>query len=83
MLLTLLVLVGPLEGQARNSIVGQLDAKEKQLETLYSDYWRTEYQIALGNEQLSSRPIQERIRAVTSDDKFLHDLRLHTSGINS
>jgi oligoendopeptidase F len=74
-LLTFLALVCPLAGQAQNSIVVQLDAKEKQLENLYAEYWRTEYQIALGDESLSSRTIQERIRAVTSDNKFLHDLK--------
>lgn len=56
-------------------MVAQLDAKEKQLESLYADYWRTEYQIALGDEHLSSRTIQESIRAVTTDDKFLHELK--------
>jgi len=53
----------------------QLDAKEKQLEDLYADYWRAEYKIALGDEHLSSAPIQDRIRSVVSDDKFLADLK--------
>ncbi len=74
-LLAFLALFCPLAVQAQNSIVVRLDAKEKQLENLYAEYWRTEYQIAVGNEHLSSRPIQEKIRAVTSDDKFLHDLK--------
>lgn len=74
-LLAFLALFCPLAVQAQNSIVARLDAKEKQLENLYAEYWRTEYQIAVGNEHLSSRPIQEKIRAVTSDDKFLHDLK--------
>lgn len=55
-------------------MVAQLDAKEKQLENLYAEYWRSEYQIALGDEHLSSRTIQESIRAVTTDAKFLHEL---------
>ena len=74
----LLIFVGlicPLAGQAQDPILAQLDAKEKQLESLYADYWRTEYQIALGDEHLSSRTIQESIRAVTTDDKFLHELK--------
>ena len=74
-LLTFFALICPLAGQAQNSIVVQLDAKEKQLEGLYAEYWRAEYQIALGDEHLSSRTIQESIRAVTTDDKFLHDLK--------
>ena len=53
----------------------KLDEKEKQLEDLYADYWRTEYKIALGDQQLSSGPIQDRIRAVVSDDSFLADLK--------
>src|SRR5512141_1476156 len=74
-LLISFALVCPLAGQAQNSVVAQLDAKEKQLESFYADYWRTEYQIALGDEHLSSRTIQESIRAVTTDDKFLHELK--------
>lgn len=53
----------------------RLSEKEKQLEDLYADYWRTEYKIALGEEQLSSGPIQDRIRAVVSDEAFLADLK--------
>jgi hypothetical protein len=55
-------------------VATQLDAREAQLENLYADYWRTEYKIAMGDNSLSSRPIQEQIRAVVSDDKFLQDL---------
>ena len=56
----------------------KLDDKEKQLENLYADYWRAEYKIALGDQQLSSGPIQDRIRAIisdVSDDPFLADLK--------
>jgi hypothetical protein len=56
------------------TVATQLDGREKQLENLYADYWRTEYKIALGAANLSSRPIQEQIRAVVSDDNFLHEL---------
>ncbi len=55
-------------------VAAQLDGREKQLETLYADYWRTEYKIAMGEHQLSSRPIQEEIRTVVSNDTFLRDL---------
>lgn len=74
-LLTFFALVCPLAGQAQNSIAVQLDAKEKLLESLYAEYWRSEYQIALGDQHLSSRTIQESIRAVTAEDKFLHELK--------
>jgi len=55
-------------------VATQLDGREKQLENLYADYWRTEYKIAMGEHKLSSRPIQERIRTVVCDDTFLRDL---------
>ncbi len=55
-------------------VAAQLDGREKQLENLYADYWRTEYKIAMGESNLSSRPVQEQIRAVVSDDNFLQDL---------
>ncbi|HET6181049.1 MAG TPA: M3 family metallopeptidase [Candidatus Sulfotelmatobacter sp.] len=55
-------------------VAAHLDGREKQLESLYADYWRIEYKIALGNQNLSSRPIQEQIRAVVSDNNFLQDL---------
>jgi oligoendopeptidase F len=73
--LIVLALVCWLSAQAQDSIPARLDAKEDQLEQLYADYWRTEYQIALGNERLSSRPVQEHIRAVISDEKFLDTLK--------
>jgi oligoendopeptidase F len=56
------------------TVATQLDGREKQLESLYADYWRTEYKIALGTPNLSSRPIQEQIRGVVSDENFLHEL---------
>ena len=73
--LILLVLVFPLVLRAQNSIVERLDAKERQLEGLYAEYWPTEYQIALDNEHPTSRSIQEKIRAVTRDKQFLDDLK--------
>ena len=60
---------------AQTTIPARLEAKEAQLEQLYAEYWRTEYQIALGKDQLSSRPIQERIRAVVGDEQFLQALK--------
>jgi peptidase M3-like protein len=55
-------------------IADQLDTRETRLENLYADYWRTEYKIAMGEHNLSSRTIQEQIRSVVSDDPFLQDL---------
>ena len=59
----------------RAGVATQLDARERQLEGLYADYWRTEYKIAMGAPELSSRQVQENIRAVVSDDQFLGELK--------
>jgi len=58
-------------------VAARLDRRETQLENLYADYWRTEYKIAMGEHGFSSRPIQEEIRTVVSDDTFLRELN-HT-----
>ena len=73
--LLFLCLVWSASAQTSAPTAIKLDDKEKQLEDLYADYWRTEYKIALGDQQLSSGPIQDRIRAVVSDDPFLADLK--------
>ncbi|ABF40183.1 Oligoendopeptidase F-like protein [Candidatus Koribacter versatilis Ellin345] len=70
-----LILAGTCVAQKPAPIAAQLDAREQQLEKLYADYWRMEYKIALGESNLSSRPIQEQIRTVVSDDKFLVQLK--------
>ena len=69
-----LVLLTPTVAESPAVVAAKLDAREKQLENLYADYWRTEYKIAMGEHKLSSRPIQEEIRTVVSDDTFLRDL---------
>jgi hypothetical protein len=73
-LLMSLVLLSATVAENPAVVAAQLDGREKQLENLYADYWRTEYKIAMGEPKLSSRPIQERIRTVVSDDTFLRDL---------
>ena len=55
-------------------VAAHLGEREKQLEDLYAEYWRTEYKIAMGERNLSSRPIQEEIRTVVCDDTFLREL---------
>ena len=74
-LLLLLAPVPSAVAQSDPSIATQLDAKEKQLESLYADYWRTEYKKALGDQQASSAPIEERIRAVFKDENFFSALK--------
>ena len=61
--------------QGQDSTAARLNAKEEQLESLYADYWRAEYQIAMGSEQLSSRSVQEKIRAVMTDEESLQPLK--------
>jgi hypothetical protein len=73
-LLMSLVLLTPTVAQGPAVVAAKLDTCEKQLENLYADYWRLEYKIAMGDHKLSSRPIQEEIRTVFSDDTFLRDL---------
>jgi len=69
-----LVLLSANLADSHPGVAAALNAREKRLESLYADYWRTEYKIAMGEQNLSSRPIQEQIRAVVSDDNFLRDL---------
>jgi oligoendopeptidase F len=77
-LLMSLVLLSATVAEDPAVVAAQLDGREEQLENLYADYWRTEYKIAMGEHNLSSRPIQEQIRSVVSDDTFLRNLE-HTS----
>ena len=74
-LLILAWLACPLLMPAQQSLARRLDAKEKELERLYADYWGGEYRIALGDEHASSRPAQENIRAVVIDDTFIKSLQ--------
>jgi len=73
--LLLLVAVSSAAAQSKDPLAAQLDAKEKQLEDLYADYWRTEYKKALGDQQASSGPIEERIRGVFRDEEFFTSLK--------
>ena len=73
-LLMSIVLLSATAAENPAVVAVRLNGREQQLENLYADYWRTEYKIAMGDHQLSSRPIQEEIRAVVSDDPFLRNL---------
>jgi hypothetical protein len=73
--LLLLVTASAAAAQSTESAAARLDAKEKQLEALYADYWRTEYEKALGDQQASSSPIEERIRGVFTDEDFFASLK--------
>lgn len=60
---------------AADSLETQLTAKEKQLEQLHAEYWRTEYRIAVGEKDVSSLDVQKRIREVVADETFLARLK--------
>lgn len=76
--LLLAALLSPNLASAPSGVATQLDKRESQLESLYADYWRTEYKIDLGDADGSSRSIQDKIRAVVCDDAFLRDLEQAT-----
>ena len=57
------------------SLQAQWAAKEHELEGLYAQYWRSEYEIARGNSQLSSLGIQEQIRKGETDPEFVDRLK--------
>jgi hypothetical protein len=73
--LLLLITVSSTAAQSTQPAAAQLDAKEKQLEDLYADYWRSEYKKALGDQQASSAPVEEKIRGVFKDDTFFTSLK--------
>jgi oligoendopeptidase F len=54
----------------------KLDQKEKQLEQLWAEYWRTQYAIDSGEQKEASvQPVRAKINAVLLDSEFLRDLR--------
>ena len=73
--LLLLMTVSSTAAQSTQPAAAQLDAKEKQLEDLYADYWRSEYKKALGDQQASSAHVEEQIRGVFKDDAFFTSLK--------
>jgi hypothetical protein len=73
--LLLLVTLSSAAAQSLQPVAAQLDAREKQLEALYADYWRSEYKKALGDQQASSAPVEERIRGVFKDEEFFASLK--------
>src|SRR6266851_4228048 len=57
------------------SLETQWAEKERALEQLYGQYWRTEYQIARGDSKLSSLEIQKQIREAEIEPDFLTRLK--------
>jgi len=69
------LLLAAVTARAADSVEARLNAKEKELEQLYAEYWRTDYRIALGEKNLSILPVKKRIRAVVSDRIFFRRLQ--------
>jgi oligoendopeptidase F len=61
---------------AADPVRTELATKEKQLEQLYAEYWRTEYRIAQGEKNVSSLDVQKRILEVVADEGFLARLKV-------
>jgi oligoendopeptidase F len=71
----LLIFSSPTIAAPPESLELQWQQKEQQLEQLYAEYWRTDYQIAAGNSQLSSLEVQRHIREAETDPVFLSKLK--------
>jgi peptidyl-dipeptidase A len=57
------------------SLETQLTAKEKQLEELWAEFWRTDREQTLGNDKLSTVPIRQKIREVLTEPTFLREIK--------
>src|SRR3954454_23800396 len=54
----------------------KLDQKEKQLEQLWAQYWRTQYAADSGEQKDASvQPVRAKINVVLLDEAFLRELR--------
>ncbi len=73
--LLLFVTISTAAAQSSETVEARLDAKEKQLEKLYAHYWRTEYKKALGDQQITSAPTEQRIRGLFGEEEFLASLK--------
>ncbi|MGH9580969.1 MAG: M3 family metallopeptidase [Terriglobales bacterium] len=76
LLLFLFLALLPAAAEEMPPLATQLDAKEQELEQLWAEYWRTDREIALGNDKLSTLPIQKKIRALMTEPGFLEKLRV-------
>jgi hypothetical protein len=72
---TLFLILVPAGVAAQPSLQAKWGEKERELEQLYAQYWRMEYQIARGNSQLSSLEIQKQIREAETEPEFLARLK--------
>jgi peptidyl-dipeptidase A len=75
LILLLIAISSAAAAQSQKPLATRLEVKEKQLDSLYADYWRAEYKKALGDQQATSAVIEERIRAVFKDESFFAALK--------
>jgi oligoendopeptidase F len=61
-------------GADDESLVARLNAKEDQLEKLYADYWRADWEAAQSRGKANTAAIRSRIRSATIDSALLSAL---------
>jgi len=59
----------------KSSLVALLNASEDQLEKLYAEYWRADWQATKGHSQASTAAIRSRILSAVSEPALLNVLR--------
>ena len=58
-----------------SEVAANLDARENRLESLYADYWRTEYKIAMGEQKISRHgPFKNRFVPLSRTIIFFESL---------
>lgn len=72
---TLLFAVPAAGQESLVSLETQLTAKEKHLEELWAEFWRTDREMTLGNDKLSTVPIRQKIREVLTEPAFLREIK--------
>ena len=55
-------------------LAARLNAKEEQLEKLYADYWRADWEEAQGRSKASTAAIKSRIRSAAMEPELMSDL---------
>ncbi|MGH9556507.1 MAG: M3 family metallopeptidase [Terriglobales bacterium] len=60
---------------AQSSLETRLTEKERQLEGLWAEFWRTDREMTLGNDKLSTVPIRQKIRVVLTEPHFLREIK--------
>jgi len=74
-ILILLLCTAPAFGSDTHKLKLTLDEKERRLEQLWAEYWRTQYAADSGEQKDASvQPVRAKINAVLLDEDFLREL---------